>query len=158
MDIGFEIIISKKESDVQNLSFQQPFFKWGGVAYPQGPEEALYKSFKIMKSDVPTFVLNYLPNEFNTEIWECFTIKEGLKQEINDIEDAGYRDELNALLSLFIENRSKWIVIFQPGYDDIDSVVNVGWDTVAKRIISATNQMDGGFIAWNYLNKYSNSV
>lgn len=95
MDIGFEIIISKKESDVQNLSFQQPFFEWGGVAYPQGPEEALHKSFKIMKSDVPTFVLNYLPNEFNTEIWECFTIKEGLKQEINDIQDAGYRDELN---------------------------------------------------------------
>jgi len=65
---------------------------------------------------------------------------------------------LNALLSLLIENTSKWIVVFQPGYDDIDSVVNVGWDTVAKRIISATNKMDDGFIAWNYLNKYSNSV
>jgi len=47
----------------------------------------LYKSFKIIKSDVPAFVLDDLPSEFNTEIWECFIIKEGFNSEIIDLID-----------------------------------------------------------------------
>ena len=38
---------------------------------------------------MPAFVLDDLPSEFNTEIWECFIIKEGFNSEIIDLIDQG---------------------------------------------------------------------
>lgn len=149
MDTAFEILLPAN-AIIQNLEFKQPVFEWQNEMYPQGLAEAKFGYFKLVKYEMPHHVLSYLPKALNKIDWQCVAVLEGLLTDLPDTSfSANENNLLRKLLRQLTENVDQWIIVFEPGYDRIDKVLNGDIDFAYQNIISALINRNMGFIFWH---------
>ncbi|AFD07507.1 hypothetical protein Solca_2467 [Solitalea canadensis DSM 3403] len=101
MDVGFEFLLPI-ESKLSAIKFEQPFMSGQGEKFPQGPEEAWFNYFKLIKSNVPEHIISLLPNNFQKEQWQCVAIIDGVDNLIDELSiDSNILQENNILFNLF---------------------------------------------------------
>ncbi|NLU91549.1 hypothetical protein [Chitinophaga sp. Ak27] len=149
MDIGFEILLPV-ESKISAINFKQPVYEWQGEKYPQGQEEASFRYFKLIKSNVPEHIIPLLPDRFRKCQWQCISIVEG----VNDLMDELTTDTLSEnevllnLLSSLTEGEKKWVVVFEPDYDRIDEVLEGNLVVAYRKIVDSLVVKKNGFVLW----------
>ena len=153
MDIGFEIVIPI-DSKVSAIEFKQPVYEWDGVAYPQGPEEAYFHYYKLTKTNIPQYVVSFIPDHLQKIQWQCISVKKGLDelyQELKDVENETQenRNKLLELLNIFISNEPRWFVNFELNFDQIDEVKEGDISTVYQGILDSLSVERKGFLIWH---------
>lgn len=159
MDIAFEIFLPV-ESTITAIPFETPVFEWQGVKYPQGPEEAHFGYFKLVKSAYPVNVLSRFPNKLRGINWQCIAVREGLRELSNELFFAGNeRDELKEvgkklyeMLNYLLGHEPIWVVNFEPGYDYLCEVLPGDIDLVFEKIVSALKEGLDGYLIWRISN------
>ena len=164
MDIAFEIILS--EEDVKNsFDFQQQYYVWDEVAYPQDNFRCEFYLFQLALRDIPSpYIIKGLPDIFKEKKIQCVSITgEGLWAVSNELyyekwdrnefdEKVEYRSkQLYDLLNRLLSNATIWAVIFVPQYDNpITEITQGSIDNTFERIKKALIREEiDGFIMYN---------
>ena len=151
MDVAFEFLLPR-ETKMSSIKFERFIFKWKGEEFSQNKEEALFKQFKLTKSDAPKHILSLLPAVFQKEQWQCISIIDGIDDLINELsEDGNIPPKNNALMNLLdslIGNEKKWVVIFEPDYDCINEVLEGNIDIAFYKIVDSLTIKKNGFVMW----------
>lgn len=150
MDIAFELLIPSDEI-TSELHFEQPYFEWDGVAYPQGNEQATYQYFKLEKSTIPDYILRLVPATFQQAHLDCVRISDGVDVLYEKLQTNGEETTETSLLNMLNEvlgKTSKWIVVFEPRCDQIDEVLNADIQEVNDKICASLLQERKGYVFW----------
>jgi len=152
MDVGFEFLLPI-ESNITTIKFEQPVYEWQGEKFLQGQEEAWFYYFKLIKSNVPDHIIPLLPNNFQTEQWQCISILDGIESLINELSlytNIPKENEilLNLLYSLTGVEK-KWVVVFEPDYDCIDEVIDGDVHIAFRKIVDSLTLERNGFVLWH---------
>ncbi|MDV2442533.1 hypothetical protein CMV00_01795 [Elizabethkingia anophelis] len=152
MDLGFEFLLPI-ESEVSTFKFERPIYEWQGERFPQGQPETFFHYFKLMKSIVPKHIIPLLPNDLQTEQWQCISLMEGID---NLIEELSQNTDINVggqiladLLFHLIGAEEKRVIIFEPDYDCIDEVFEGNIEVAFYEIINSLTIEKKGFVIWN---------
>ncbi|WP_346315962.1 hypothetical protein [Chitinophaga sp. YIM B06452] len=154
MDIGFEIMIPVEAGlKLSGVKFKQPAYEWDGVEYPQGPEEADFYYIKLMKLDIPKYVLSLLPDNLKKTEWQCITVIKGineLKKELMLLEDETKKkgNKLFELLNILIGNMPEWCIVFDPDYNGINEVIEGNINIAYQEILNSLLINPKGFLVW----------
>ena len=153
MDALLQLIIPRIPS-LDGLQRYQREFTWEGVSYPQEPVTYNWgPQVKLSKSEAQSFIINLLPQDLVDQTWEVLeTDNETLdlmEQHFNgeDVDWYGCRpDEL--LISLLAQSE-KWVLIFEPNFDQIDHILRLSPTDAVNKLKSVLNWQNErlGFIA-----------
>jgi len=128
MDILFEIIVPKLPH-IEGLEPQQFTYEWSGVAHLQGSTTFRWGNIELVPDQVQPWLLRFLPNNYVSDQWLWLQISssslELLEKELNGEPVDWSGRHLEDLLKLILSENKKWVLIFEPNYDEIDSAYNL---------------------------------
>jgi hypothetical protein len=126
LDILLQILIPNLTA-LEGIEKSQKIYSWGGTDYPQEPVTYHWGTFvEMVPSQVQPFIYKFLPNEYSEKLKICLDIKgqglDLLKMEVNGEEVDWYDRRLDDLLNIILSRCDLGVLIFEPHYDQIDSV------------------------------------
>jgi hypothetical protein len=112
---------------ISGLEKRHEIRSWGGQDYAQGPITYHWGPYvEFRTSQLPTALWDAIPEEHRKESWLVLDVNEDaldrLELEVNGQEVDWGTHPLDAVLDLVLSQQEKWVLVFQPHYDQIDSV------------------------------------
>jgi len=111
-----------------NLERYQRVFTWDGTEYPQEPVEYCWGPHaKLVTSEIQQFLLSLLPAGYVTDQWVALDVDREtldlLAAEINGQQVVDWLGlTFDDLLRLLLAEYDRWVVVFEPHYDQIDNI------------------------------------
>lgn len=153
MDVLFEVLLPELE-DVEGLEPHQVIFSWGGEAHPQGPVTYRWGPHVELAPDyIQPHIMRFLPEGYADESWAVLQIKgdglDLLEMEVNGEEVDWFGRRLDDLLESLLKQHERWVLIFEPNYDQIDRVYELDVEECISKLKANLRRDAGreGFIA-----------
>jgi hypothetical protein len=123
------------------LNREQVVFNWGGKDYPQEPVHYRWgQHVEFVEGQLQSFLPKFFPLHYAAKDWVVFEVE----PQSLDLFERGVNGEdvylsgqgLDAVLKLLLHKCEDWIVIFEPHYDQIDEILELGPDECIKKLES----------------------
>ncbi len=154
MEAAF-VIYLPAETDLSAFSFHTFMFEWGGVQYPQGdPECYISPDFKLKKMKLhPPTGIGRMPADYQSvAAWQPIFI-DGSGVDIYQSTLLGYMEEegdvsLEKLLHRLLDDQPKWVVLFEPDFDQLDEWIPGDINTVLEKLKYSLTVEKTGYVIW----------
>jgi hypothetical protein len=109
------------------LEKRQEIRSWGGQDHPQEPITYYWGPYvEFRMSRLPTYLWNAIPDEYRKKEWLVLDVN-GSALDLFELEVNGQEVDwdsrpLDAVLDRLLSQHNRWVLIFEPHYDQIDSV------------------------------------
>ena len=153
MDALLQLIIPEIPT-LPDLQRYQREFTWGGQTYPQEP--VTYRcgpKVELIESQIQSFLIDLLPKNFIGPNWKGLDVAPDtldlIEQEVNGEEVDWYGPKANDLFISLLDHSKKWVLIFEPYYDQIDYIFQIGAKESIDKLQTFLNRKNErkGFIA-----------
>jgi hypothetical protein len=153
MDALLQLLIPDMKS-LPGLERHQNVFTWEGKNHPQKPITYRWgPHVELIVSEVQAFILDLLPPDYRDKSWVVLEPSDDtldlFEREANgyEVDWSGYR--VDDLLILLMNQHERWVLIFEPQYDQIDQTCRLEATTALQKLklnLKADIQKEG-FIA-----------
>jgi hypothetical protein len=153
MDALLQLIIPEIPT-LPDLQRYQREFSWGGETYPQEPVTYRWgPKVELIESETQSFIVDLLPEDFISQDWKVLDVAREtldlIERDVNGEQVDWYGYNASDLLTLLLAHSDKWVLIFEPYYDQIDHVFRISAEECLDKLKFFLNRKNErkGFIA-----------
>lgn len=115
---------------IPGLEKRQAVFYWGGQEHPQEPITYHWGAcVEFRTSQLQEYLWEFLPADYRDKQWLVLDVNDGaldlLEHEVNGKEVDWDSRHLDTVLRQILSQQEQWVLIFEPHYDQIDSVYSL---------------------------------